>query len=524
MEDTNKSLTKNRVQTGTEGTAGLTSLHTSLDTIEGSTGAVLIRKMENLNMNDENSAIAATQLSSAAIDRMRGISQAESLRQSKAQEETTSQISVGSIGPSLASLLPAKHLDLTPVMRNTTQLAAGQQISSQSHGNSPHYGVVSPEEDDLHGEHLALPSDLSDYDEMSSSRRGPGPVIPPIRAMRSSSSSAIGTGASYPLKAAFRRLSSQEQAVSAGSSSSGRPHPLSEPVSLDHKSHTFTSREEYKAHEQQQSLPEENTTRLQQYRPVRRDSEMNVGENGLLLPSEGLDSIFIQRRNDTEDSEKHHRMQHEDDILPSAIPMDDRQLSIPSLHLASRLQSDSTTSFSQYTDDEESQIVFINGGGVAHPLNANTSAFYDDESLSSRDNSSLYMGDNEFFQQNHSQLLGGTTTTTVIEPSSFFPPRIVHQDGNTEDHDFCIPDDMDEKYGATADDLSDEAVNGACRMSSKKRKQQKEWLHSIEGDEQCVAEAASSKFLNQTTNKTPISLQRQASTPTTSWTDKNRGL
>lgn len=298
---------------------------------------------------------------------------------------STSQVSVGSVGPTLVASALARTYDLTPVMRNTSSAV------------DEHNFLVSPDDDGdlLHGEHLAMPSDLMSTTD--------GPVIPPLRAKK--------TG--EPMRAAGESI-------------------LPKPIEFPSRRHfSFTARESYDDYSEDEDSDLPLPPQHRPYQPTRDE------EFGVILPEGELAQIFNPREGD-----KNHR-------LLSPIALEERQLSIPSLHRASHVVG-SVGSITSYTENDDESFLNIR--------------YHDDEASLSSKASSLYLED--------------TGNGEPLDPS-----------------------------------LSRPWVD----MSDRKRKQHQraiEWLHSVEGDAECVAEAASSKFLNNPQHLgRPDPLSRQLSAP-----------
>lgn len=286
----------------------------------------------------------------------------------------TSQVSVGSVGGSAVAALLPKHYDLTPVMRNTSH-----EYVEDAKGKKDRSRMVSPDDHDmLHGEHLALPSGLGSHEA--------GPSMPGLRTDRKSG--------------------------------------LGEPIQFpSRKFYTFTSREQYEdsifhAHEYQPSG-------LIQYQPDRDDDFRDIG----ILNDEGLQQIFAIRGEQSSDTGAIHRRLD----LQEASSMGERQLSIPSIHLAYSMHG----SIASYTEcDDEESLQFLR----------------DDGSLSSR-GSSLYLPDHD--EQPGSVLsLGPSQRGAVV---------------------------LEELH----------------RVVKEKKPKPMEWLQSMEADQGQVAEAASSKLLRR---------------------------
>jgi hypothetical protein len=461
---------------------------------------------------------------------------------------STSQVSVGSVGPTLvAALLNQRHhYALTPVMRNTAMHEVEASYATGKGravpGASSAHGVVSPdtvEEENgefLHGEHLSLPADLS------STADEDGPILP-LRKVAGIPTFPTMQRAKSLGTVAHALLSQETEKVAAVATleTSGLPPPA--PVDFPgRKFYSFTSREQYQRHGVGGHVPEDDELSeeslgerpdLAPYMPSRQEFE-DVEESA---PPEVLDSIFIARRRrssiarenpqvvvreeDEDGSHKNHRM------LQVPIAMTDRQWSIPSLHQANRLATDGSLASLTDHPDEDSLLFVTPSGGNEYVTDE------DEASLSSRA-SSLYMS------------IGGSggfgvptfvpTTITSGRIQDVHEPRFISLDpphaSSDEVPSFSFhPSVASSSFGessapsafapsentkvvvespwnllsGTQSSLSDEnsaiAVDGDRAMRRKRKQRQREeaalsWIQSLQQQsEPAVAEAASSKFL-----------------------------
>jgi len=452
---------------------------------------------------------------------------------------STSQVSVGSVGPTLvASLLNQRHhYDLTPVMRNTTTsgdvhpFGPGMGHNAGADDN----GVVSPDTveeenaDFLHGEHLSLPADLSTADDggviLPNLRKSTIPTLPMQRAK------SLGTAAHM----SFTDMPDMPKASIGIHRLAELPPPA--PVEFpSRKYYSFTSREQYKgiAVGDDEDLSEEESLEerpdLTPYQPTRQE----FAEIEESMPPEALNSIFIERRRrrslhgtsvaevqeevvDEESSHKNHR------LLQNPIPMTDRQWSIPSLRMGQRLATDgSLASLTDNLDDESLLYVLPYGGNGAMTDE-------DEASLSSRA-SSLYLSIGgsgvpsavpTSIMEEHRQ-----ESAKIPEPSTIWnddnSSSVMSQHRSTGSASFegvpsfgSAPTETTNKVvvespwnllTGTHSSLSDEnsavAVDGDRALRRKRKQRQREeaalsWLQSLQqqSTEPPVAEAASSKFL-----------------------------
>jgi len=378
---------------------------------------------------------------------------------------STSQVSATSIGPTLALLnAHSKHIDLTPITRNTSS-----SFCDSENVVSPDDDIVDASFEELHGEHLALPSDLEAPTE--------------------------GLGLAQV------RGHLDEQVL--------REHEAAmQPVEFQRKYYTFTSRDQYEEavkgasaddddDDQATYTPASNTPQhapfsvfpaagLTQYQP-KRDDDLETGVG--TLPEEALQQIFAPRGTRIEN--KNHR-------LSSPIPLEERQGSIPSIRLANRLHG-STLSFNTATDNTED-----------YELEDEESLLYvrnvdqDDTSLSSR-GSSLYLPDNN----------AGTDGSALGLGPSPRGAAVVMEELNR-----VIINAQAQHAATAATSGSDEAIPGEDRRKRKQLKREEKqqeamnWLQSVEADQNMLAEAASSKFLTGRMSIPSAAARRQTMPPT----------
>jgi hypothetical protein len=239
------------------------------------------------------------------------------------------------------------------------------------------------------------------------------------------------------------------------------PPSLSKPLSMGPCRHfSFTSLQECDTAAATKGDSSAKAT-LTPYQPSR--PEMLEDVPVLAVSSEDLNQIFIPRR--TVSVDKQHRFD-----LDEPIPLDERQESIPSIHLAHNLENGSVTTCGD--DDDEDSILKC--------------SFDDDVSWSSRGSkSSLYMDDDQ-------------TSWVLPQRVISLPARstFIPREWNTED-----PTNV-----------------------RRKRKQERayEWLQSVEAHSTDLAEAASSKFLLTTTHQhDPHSMILPVVTSSTETTESN---
>ena len=403
----------------------------------------------------------------------------------------TSQVSTGSVPPTLTSALlaPGRHYDLTPVTRNTSEAAlhkyADEAVGAGSSDDD--YNMISPDDPSsfLHGEHLALPADLSAPDSTMT-----GPCIPKLRtAQRTQSVGTIDSGVlqqvyCMPPAAAATALGELTEDM-------GIPEPVQFPA---RKFYSFTSRQQYElammGQQQHHMLQDDDYSAgvdqgyhvdLEPYQPSRQEDFGGVG----ILPEEELRGIFIARRQGNSGSSSGES--HANHRLLNPIPMGERQWSIPSIHMAHRLQG-STTSYTDNTEEDDESLLFARGGD-------------DDASLSSR-GSSLYLPDEA----------GGGEISEVAQmypPRLYMPqhihPQVLMNPQVLMDYAATQSQQPDEDNDA---DGSGDAVNGISNERRKRKQRRKEeraveWLHSVEAGNDVLAEAASSKFLTGNNNRRP---------------------
>jgi hypothetical protein len=466
------------------------SLVDAKDTIEGSTestkerpGGALMSRFRHLSVsprprdltppahrnspgggavNTTPDSTSSQQVHSISPRGLAGIPTAQERVTPEAGSPSTSQVSIGSVPPSLAaSLLPsggARHYDLTPVTRNTSELLAHQYVDASTSIDDGYGNIVSPEDHGiLHGEHLAFPADLSGPDTTGLT----GPSIPKLRQAQRAQSvgnlhNTIMTASAS--QATLGEVQEEDFAI---------PDPVQFPA---RKFYSFASRQQYDQAMQQMGDDDsiEGHVGLEPYQPSRQEDFGGVGD----IPHEELRGIFIARRQGASFSSGSES--HANHRLLNPIPMDERQWSIPSIHMAQSLQG-TTTSCTENTEADEESLLYMHGD--------------DDASLSSRC-SSLYLPD-----EMAGEPLG--SAFPLAPNRSPFPRHILQPQVVMNPHVLM-------QHTASRDDndaeASEYAVDGLA-IDRRKRKQRKreerafEWLQSVQGNNDVLAEAASSKFL-----------------------------
>lgn len=412
---------------------------------------------------------SSQQLHSISPRSLAGIPTAQERTIPEAGSPSTSQVSIGSVLPSLvASLLPSsagRHYDLTPVTRNTSELLAHQYVDASNPIDDGYGNLVSPEDQDvLHGEHLAFPADLSGPDTPGLT----GPSIPKLRSSQRAQS--VGSLDQNTLLKA-----------SAGQASLGElneecaiPDPVQFP---SRKFYSFTSRQQYDLATQQ--MGDDGSTDghvgLEPYQPSRQDDAFGGVEG---IPEEELRGIFIARRRGTNGSSSGGES-HANHRLLNPIPMDERQWSIPSIHMAQSLHG-TTASYTENTDyDDDESLLYIRGDDDASLSSRCSSLYLPDETAGEPLGSALPMPSNRSAFPRH-----------ILQPQVVMNPQVLME--HAAQRDQAEDNDLD---------LTGRAVDGGPAVDRRKRKQRKreerafEWLQSVQGNNEVLAEAASSKFL-----------------------------
>lgn len=311
-----------------------------------------------------------------------------------------------------------RHHELTPIMRNTN-------VEYVEGGNQR---IVSPESSELHGESLlSLPSATSLGSKRPALKRrsvNSQLSLPPI-----------------PMGDRTKSLGHVEEFSGEDDDDDEDDVRMAIPFPSRKKFFSFNSRHQYHSQTNlSDSVPmqtsHEEPHNLTPYQPSRQDLS-DVGA----LPDEELSRIFIHK---------------------NPIPLEERQWSIPSIHMANVLNGSTT----DYTDEEDD--------------------LKDDASWSTRGSSLFLPEDND---NSATQLLKFTPTgmKPVVILEGQLPGEIVlpiqHSDGT---------------------------VNAVKRT---KHDQAYEWLRTVEtGGQENIAEAASSKFLTRTGAPEMI-IARQKSSP-----------
>lgn len=318
-----------------------------------------------------------------------------------------------------------RHFDLTPITRNTS--GAEDDLCM----------VVSPEDQALVGEHLAMPDNL-DKDR--------GPSFPPLPNNRAKS-----VGNLNLLSSRITRASNLSKSTTLESTLEPTMEPIAFPS--ERKFFTFTSRQQYENQSLAPTLEEHAPPAqpLPPYQPTRQEL-MDVG-----LAEDEVERIFNTRR---------------DSLTPdhlATIPLGDRQWSIPSIRMANELHG-SIASHTSYTDEEDSLLGRDD----------------DTNSLSSR--GSLYLPD---------AMELGAGEPLGVGVSSVFMPSITLNGIDLivdQSHQPLDPFESDLTTNAMNGDARDR------RQEKRSRKDEKalQWLRTVEASDDVFAEAASSKFLTQT--------------------------
>ena len=272
--------------------------------------------------------------------------------------------------------------------------------------------------------------------------------------------------------------------------------PVEDPVPFppSGKGYSFTSMKQYEKLRQPEPATIPSTAGLAPYQPSRQDP-------GLIdIPQEELKSIFTTRRAASQALSTPESTFSEEDsssnmqgMMP-AIPLEERQWSIPSIRMANQLGG-SVTSCTTYTEEDDESLLM----------------YRDDASLSS--------------YGSYSHLTGADSSSTntmnnpiqavfvMDDPQAVFRTGLPQQQlrqssgvGEEDDED----EDEEEEGMDTGDDSSlPEAPRGQAFSSRyhhhrrrERRKEQRErkaleWLRTVKAGKDDVAEAASSKFLTR---------------------------
>jgi hypothetical protein len=411
-----------------------------------------------------DSTSSQQQLHSISPRGLAGIPTAQERSTPEADSPSTSQVSIGSVPPSLAaSLLPgstARHYDLTPVTRNTSELLAHQYVDASNPIDDGYGNLVSPEDQDvLFGEHLTFPADLSGPDTIGLT----GPSIPKLRSAQRAQS--VGN-----LDQHFITNASAAQAATLGElhEDCAIPDPVQFP---ERKFYSFTSRQQYELATQQGQMGDDDSVEghvgLEPYQPSREEDFGGVG----VIPEEELRGIFIARRRGTNGSGGESHANHR---LLNPIPMDERQWSIPSIHMAQSLHGTMTSqSYTDNTDFEDDEsLLYVRGGDDDASLSSRCSSLYlPDETAGEPLGSALPMPSNRSAFPRH-----------ILQPQVVMNPQVLMEHTAQRDQ-------------AEDNDLDGLAIDRRKRKQRKREERAFEWLQSVQGNGDVLAEAASSKFL-----------------------------
>ena len=316
-----------------------------------------------------------------------------------------------------------RHFDLTPVTRNT--FGADDDLCM----------VVTPDDQGLVGEHLAMPDNL-DKEE--------GPALPPLPNHRAKS---LGHLDLLPSK--MTRASNLSKTTTLEST---LEPTIMEPIAFpsERKCFTFTSRQQY---EDQYLAPTSEGGAPPAYQPTRQEL-MDVG-----LAEDEVERIFTTRR-----------VSLTPDYL-ATIPLGDRQWSIPSIRMANELNG-SIASHTSYTDDED----YLLGSR-------------DDDTISLSSRGSLYLPD--AMELGAGEPLGGIS-------SVFMPSVTLNGIDLLDDQRRQLVDPSSENDFTTINARDGDARDRRIEKRSRKDEKALQWLRTVEASDDVFAEAASSKFLTQT--------------------------
>ncbi|CAB9500237.1 expressed unknown protein [Seminavis robusta] len=478
---------------------------------------------------------------------------------------STSQLSplpssiLSASSPMRTTVTPGRHhqYDLTPVMKNTSELpgAAGgvdldleldfdldKLVDARCNGTANNnISMVSPDAgaaagEGLHGEHLTLPDDLFKGGNVFANRPGHLPPLAkrgilPVNQRRGS------TGGVPHCHGDWRASHThQKETIPSALSSNDPPPPctsvirapelaffpeVEDPIPFppsSGKSNTFTSMKQYEKQLQHTCTEQEPPmSGLRPYQPSRQD-------RGIVdIPQEALDSIFTARRTNSGDGPElgidgtfsstgptATTYSEDADECPgqmslfAAIPLEDRQWSIPSIRMANRLGG-SIASCTTYTDEEDESLLH----------------YRDDASLSSMGSYTnvLTLGGGDDIQ--------GAAFVVTVTPDKQQQQQLCSFDSNEQPQLPFATNPPDARAFAargqeflqeteafsedTEDDIREDTVDviqpprhTESRYHQERRRQKRkeqrnrqayEWLRQVKAGDDDVAEAASSKFL-----------------------------
>lgn len=260
--------------------------------------------------------------------------------------------------------------------------------------------------------------------------------------------------------------------------------------------YSFTSMKQYEKH-RLQSEPAaviSETAGLQPYQPSRQDP-------GLVdIPKEELNSIFTTRRTASHALSTPESTFSEDDSntnmreLFPAIPLEERQWSIPSIRMANQLGGSIASCTTSYTDEDDESLLM----------------YRDDASLSSYGSFSHLLINQGADNNNNSAPNTANSIQAVFvvggDQQVAFDTTVVPQ----QQQQLQLQTEEDEEGMDTGDDSSLPDAPPDQTMASRyhhhrrreKKKEQRErkaleWLRTVQAGKDEVAEAASSKFLTR---------------------------
>jgi len=425
-----------------------------------------------------------------------------------------------------------------------------------------------------HGEHLAFPTkDLHDRPLFSARPMHPGAVLPPLasRGLLPMVKKSGPAGGRWNEGAfASSRVNHNNDAVTHHPNANLTIHrttipaplpctrapefahfpPMEDPVPFPPAggSHSFTCMEQYekrrhlmRAHPEGSHMsPTTSPTKTNVKKPY-QPSRRGVDDEDDILPAEELDRIFTPRRgwraagttslstrqddDDDDDDDFIHSLQQrhhthhstggpdEDETHQSlfpAIPLEERQWSIPSIRMAHHVNG-SVASFTTYTDEDDESLLMMYRDS-------------DDASLSSLGSYSNHYtttmmiggGDDEILKNRQSPFVVSLSTNKE-EPKSCFlqdhneqpmaPTKLLQQQ-----HIIGIDSlesEENENMGENINNANTAMPSTTSKYQHQRRRQKRqeqrdrsayEWLKTVTAGNDEVAEAASSKFLTGRTN------------------------
>ena len=426
--------------------------------------------------------------------------------------------------------------ELTPVMNNTS-------IEYADADEDGGYVVVSPDDTELHGESLTLPSEDTFVNPRTLRKRSSLSLPPlPVRKSDNTSSTAHSTTAQGndadrqqppqpqlkhpPIELSkkyysFNSRHQYSQAVAGGTSGVGGTIPPSSGIMQEHSSLLLPQQQR---HESNENYPP--PIGLKPYQPSRHE----MGDVGP-LPHEELSRIFIPRCNNNNAMSS----SESSSSLMQPVPLEERQWSIPSIRLATHVNG----SITSYTDEEdeiqeddaswssrgsslcipEEQPLVMKVGTPPNALTATANGLTLLPAVVDQDHHVVHDTEDDNDLEDNDGDDEAMQILSQSQQSSCSQPVVIEGDFHHHHHHHHVNNSNDRNTATSVTSDSAAAVVTPRKRRGEQERQAYEWLRTVESSgENEIAEAASSKFLTGSQR----TLNRQKSSPSHIEIDANR--